>query len=213
MTIRVLLCDDHTILRDGMRNLFQAEPDLEVVGEACDGYQAIELTRTLTPDVVLMDINMPGMNGVEAVEYIRKQQPQQRILMLTMFNQDEYLFRALRAGASGYLLKDSPIAEVIEAIRTVMNGGSALSPDLAHKLVSVYQEPREEATPTDPLSKREIEVLGALVRGLSNKEIATELFITETTVKLHISNIYRKLGVKSRSQAILLAVREKLVVF
>jgi DNA-binding NarL/FixJ family response regulator len=211
MTIRVLLCDDHTILRDGLRNLLEGEPDLQVVGEASDGQQAIQAVRDLQPDVVLMDINMPGMSGMEAVEKLTAEFEGIRILILTMFNHEEYLFRTIRAGAKGYLLKDSPVSEVVEAIRKVMTGGSVLNPSLTDKLMASYREPREE--PAEKLSPREMEVLTALVQGLSNKLIAEQLFISETTVKLHISNIYRKLGVKSRSQAIMHAVREKLVVF
>lgn len=211
MTIRVLLCDDHTILRDGLRNLLESESDLQVIGEASDGQQAIHIVRELAPDVVLMDINMPGMGGIEAVEKLTAEFPDLRILILTMFDHEEYLFRTIRAGAKGYLLKDSPVSEVVEAIRKVMSGGSVLHPSLTDKLLASYREPREEAA--DKLSPREIEVLTALVQGLSNKEIAEQLFISETTVKLHISNVYRKLGVKSRSQAIMHAVREKLVVF
>ena len=214
MTIRVLLCDDHTILRDGLRNLLNAEPDIEVVGEAADGQQAIELIEELQPDVTIMDINMPGLNGVDAVERLTARDPNLRILMLTMYNHDEYLFRTIRAGARGYLLKDSPVSEVIEAIRKVMTGGSVLHPELTNKLLESYRgqtaEPEEHA---DKLSSREQQVLAAVVNGLSNKEIAEQLFITETTVKLHVTNIYRKLGVKSRSQAIMKAVKEKLVRF
>ncbi|MBL0385883.1 response regulator transcription factor [Tumebacillus sp. ITR2] len=211
MRIRVLLCDDHTILRDGLRNLLEGESDLHVVGEASDGQQAIDAVQELQPDVILMDINMPGMGGVEAVEKLTAEHPNIRILILTMYNHDEYLFRTIRAGAKGYLLKDSPVSEVVEAIRKVMSGGSVLNPSLTDKLMASYREPRDESA--EKLSPRELEVLTALVQGLSNKLIAEQLFISETTVKLHISNIYRKLGVKSRSQAIMYAVREKLVVF
>ncbi|ASS74239.1 DNA-binding response regulator [Tumebacillus algifaecis] len=210
MTVRIVLCDDHTILRDGLRNLLNSEDDMEVVGEAADGKQAIELVNSLHPDVVIMDINMPELGGVEAVELLTAEHPQLRILILTMFNQDEYLFRTIQAGACGYLLKDSPITEVIEAIRTVIQGGSVLHPDLTHKLLASYRE--KENPELEKLSPREHQVLTTLVNGLSNKEIAEELFISEPTVKLHISNIYRKLGVKTRSQAIIHAVKEKLVI-
>ncbi|MGB8955697.1 MAG: response regulator transcription factor [Tumebacillaceae bacterium] len=214
MTIRVLLCDDHTILRDGLRNLLNAEPDIEVVGEAADGQQALELIEELQPDVTIMDINMPGLNGVDTVERLTARDPNLRILMLTMYDHDEYLFRTIRAGARGYLLKDSPVSEVIDAIRKVMTGGSVLHPDLTNKLLESCRDPNaEQEEPADKLSPREQEVLAAVVNGLANKEIAEQLFITETTVKLHVTNIYRKLGVKSRSQAIMKAVKEKLVQF
>lgn len=210
MTIRVVLCDDHAIVRDGLRNLLEAEDDLEVVGEAADGQQGIELVRALRPDVVVMDINMPNLDGVAAVEQLTAELPTLRILILTMYNHEEYLFRTVKAGAKGYLLKDSPIAEVIAAIRAVMQGKSVLAPGLADKL----RQPRKDGDGRDSgeqLSPREQQVLEAVVKGLTNKEIAEQLFITEVTVKLHISNIYRKLGVKSRSQAILHAVKERLV--
>jgi DNA-binding NarL/FixJ family response regulator len=211
MSIRVLLCDDHTILRDGLRGLLQAEPDLEVVGEAANGLEAIKLVEQLQPDVVLMDINMPQLDGVEAVERLTVAYPDLRILILTMYNHDEYLFRTIRAGAKGYLLKDSPISELVESIRTVMKGGSVLHPELTDKLMASCRERQAPEEGADRLSPRESEVLHALVQGLSNREIGEQLFISETTVKLHISNIYRKLGVKSRSQAIMHAVKEKLV--
>lgn len=210
MTIRVLLCDDHTILRDGLAQLLNAEPDLEVVAGAADGLEALELALETQPDVVIMDVNMPNLNGVEAVERLRKQQPDLKILMLTMYNHDEYLFRTIRAGASGYLLKDAPVSDVVHAIRTAMTGGTLLRPEMKKKIDS-YRD--KEDDPADKLSPREQEVLAALVKGLSNKEIAETLFISEATVKLHISNIYRKLGVKSRSQAIMHAVKEKMVGF
>lgn len=215
MTIRVLLCDDHTIVRDGLRNLLNAEPDLEVIGEATDGLQALNLVGELEPHVLLLDINMPNLGGMETLERLHKQDPRLRVLILTMFNQEEYLFRTIRAGACGYLLKDSPVTEVIEAIRTVMRGGSVIPPHLTERLFAYHreQEHPEETVAQEQLSPREMEVLTTLVQGLSNKDIAKQLFITETTVKLHISNLYRKLGVKSRSQAIMLAVREKLVMF
>ncbi|MFD2169746.1 response regulator [Tumebacillus lipolyticus] len=210
MTIQVVLCDDHTILRDGLRNLLNSEDDLEVIGEAGDGKQAIELVERLQPDVVIMDINMPELSGVEAVERLIAKHPKLRILILTMFGQEEYLFRTMQAGACGYLLKDSPVSDVIQAIRTVMKGGSVLHPELTDKLFASFRE--KEKPEGEKLSPREHEVLTTLVKGLSNKEIAERLFISETTVKLHISNIYRKLGVKSRSQAIMHAVKEKLIV-
>ncbi|WP_018130352.1 response regulator [Effusibacillus pohliae] len=210
MAIRVLLCDDHAILRDGLRSLLNGEPDMEVVGEAANGLQAIGEVRRLRPDVVLMDINMPELDGVEAVRQFRIECPTVRILILTMYNHDEYLFRTIQAGAQGYLLKDSPVREVIEAIRKVATGGSVLHPDVAQKLLDSYREQADEKKAADRLSPRERQVLAEMVQGLTNKEIAEQLFISETTVKLHISNIFRKLGVKSRSQAILYAVKERL---
>lgn len=211
MKIHVLLCDDHTILRDGLQNLLQAEEDIEVVGQAGSGKEALFLAENLLPDVVLLDINMPEMNGIEVTEQLLQRFPKLRILILSMHNQEEYLFNSLRAGAKGYLLKDSPISEVTHAIRRVMLGKSVFHPDLTEKIVASYQNTNGEQQLQERLSKREHEVLREMVKGLPNRTIAEQLFISETTVKLHISHIFRKLGVKSRSQAVLHAVREKII--
>lgn len=208
MTIHVLLCDDHQILRDGLRNLLNAEADIRVIGEASDGLQAIEMVDRMMPDIILMDINMPNQDGVQTVEQLSLRFPHVRIIMLTMFAHEEYLFRTIRAGARGYVLKDSPIQFVVDSIRKVMNGGSVLHPNMAQTHVDYHPNARELE---NSLSPREQEVLGTVVKGLSNKEIAEYLFISETTVKLHISNVYRKLGVKSRSQAVMHAIRYQLV--
>lgn len=208
MPIRVLLCDDHAIIRDGLRNLLRHEPDVLVAGEATDGLQAVELARALLPDVVIMDLKMPGMNGVEAVEVLTRQFPQMKILVLTMFHEEEYLFQTIRAGAHGYLVKNAPFEEVIAAIRKVADGNLVLqsgNPGTSH----VHEA--SSGTTAEGLSPREREVLSLLVDGLTNKEIANELCITETTVKLHTTNLYRKLGVRSRSQAIMVAVRDHIV--
>jgi DNA-binding NarL/FixJ family response regulator len=209
MMINVLLCDDHQILRDGLRNLLNAESDIRVIGEASDGVQAIEMVDKCRPDIILMDINMPYLDGVQTVEQLSLRFPHVRIIMLTMFAHEEYLFRTIRAGARGYVLKDSPIQFVVDAIRKVMSGGSVLHPNLVQTLVDSNRH--ESREPENSLSPREHEVLDAVVKGLTNKEIAKCLYISEPTVKLHISNAYRKLGVKSRSQAIMHAIRYKLV--
>ncbi|MCY0877156.1 MAG: response regulator transcription factor [Firmicutes bacterium] len=206
--LRVYLCDDHTILREGLRNLLNAEPDLCVIGEGADGDEALCALRTLPADVVLMDIHMPGRDGIETIASLQSMRKDLPVLVLTMYAQEEYLFRAIQAGAKGYLLKDSPIGAVVEGIRKVASGGSALQtghrPHADLNTVTTYDS-------TDLLSPREVEVLTVLVEGLSNKSISEKLYISETTVKLHISNIYRKLGVRSRSQAVVHAIRHQLV--
>lgn len=206
--LRVYLCDDHTVLREGLRNLLNAESDLCVIGEAADGEEALAALRKLAPDVVLMDINMPGLGGLATIDQLQTLRPGLPILVLTMYAQEEYLFRAIQAGARGYLLKDSPISAVADAIRKVATGGSALQ-------TGFHQVPADSSArardSVDALSAREVEVLTALVSGLSNKHISERLYISETTVKLHISNIYRKLGVRSRSQAVVHAIRHQLV--
>jgi DNA-binding NarL/FixJ family response regulator len=207
MTIRLLLCDDHAILRQGLSALLQADSELEVVGECGDGLSALEMVLREQPDVVLMDINVPGMNGIEVTQRITELCPTGNGLMLTMYHEDEYLFRAIRAGARGYLLKDAPVTQVVAAIRGVAVGGSTvLHANLSEKFCEAQRAPAPER-----LSHRELEVLSRLIEGLSNREIASLLYISETTVKLHVSNIFRKLNVRSRSQAILSAIRLGLV--
>lgn len=208
MAIRILLCDDHAIIRDGLRNLLSQEPDVQVVGAATDGYEAIALTRELFPDVVIMDLNLPRMNGIQAVEALTSEFPQTKVLVLTMFHEEEYLFQTIRAGASGYLVKDAPFKDVMAAIRKVAGGNPVLQSGIRNRLQPDWYS---QDAPAEHLSPREHEVLSHLVNGLTNKEIAKELSITETTVKLHTTNLYRKLGVRSRSQAIMVAVREQLV--
>lgn len=211
MTIRVLLCDDHQMFADGLSTLLNAEPDMCVVGRAVNGQHCLNAIASTSPDVVLMDINMPESDGLFAVEQASMRWPHLKILMLTMYQQEEYMFRAIRAGAHGYILKDAPIQVLIDAVRKVANGQSVLTTDIASKLIVSYRE--QKSQDVDRLSPREHEVLTCLVDGLSNKQIGEKLFITETTVKLHISNIYRKLGVRSRSQAIMLAVKKHIVHF
>ncbi|MEW9031995.1 MAG: response regulator transcription factor [Planifilum fimeticola] len=214
MPIKVLLVDDHAVLRDGLSSLISLEPDMEVVGEARDGEEAIKLVESTRPDVVLMDINMPGMSGVEAIRRIHSKHPQVAVLVLTMYDRDEYLYESIRAGATGYLLKDAPSGDVIAAVRSAHRGESTLHPVMARKLLnnlSGGERRMERGGGDDFLTPRELDVLQWMVKGLSNKEIAEQLFISDKTVKIHVSNIFKKLGVKSRSQAIIYAIQHELV--
>jgi DNA-binding NarL/FixJ family response regulator len=201
--IRVLIADDHAVVRQGLRTFLDLQDDIEVVGEAADGAAALEAAVELTPDVVLVDLVMPGVDGIEAIRGLRERVPEARAIVLSSFIDDEKLFPAVRAGAAGYLLKDVQPQELVEAIRTVHGGGALLHPRVASRLL-------EELT-TDPLTPREREVLGLIGRGMANKVIARELSLSEKTVKAHVSSILAKLGVTDRTQAALYAVRAGLV--
>jgi two-component system, NarL family, response regulator LiaR len=211
--IRILLADDHIMLRQGTAELLRREPDFEVVGEADDGQQAIDLTRRLQPDIVVMDIRMPVLSGVEATRYIRENMPTVQVLVLTAHDDDEYVFSLLRAGASAYLLKSAPMDELVKAIRLVKSGESPLDPSIARKVVvrmSGNQESStaiEEGSLIEPLTPREQEVLQLLARGLNNKAIAETLYISDRTVQAHLTNIFAKMGVASRLEAVLTAIR------
>lgn len=204
--IKVMLVDDHTVLRDGLKNIIGLESDISHVEEAENGEDAIKKLEIIKPDVVVMDINLPGMNGVEATGMIKKRYPNIKVLVLTMYNHDEYLMAALNQGADGYLLKDSPSEQVISAIRSVAKGESILHPSMTKKLINYHQQQDDKL-----LTHREKEVLMCLVEGLSNKEIAEKLFISDKTVKIHVSKIFKKINVKSRSQAVIYAVQNQLV--
>jgi DNA-binding NarL/FixJ family response regulator len=207
MPIRILIADDHTVVRQGLRMFLNLDPELDVVGEAADGRQALELARQLLPDVVLMDLLMPGMGGVEATAAIRREMPDVEVIALTSVLEDNSVIGAIHAGAIGYLLKDTEADELIRAIKAAAQGQVQLSPKAAARLV------REVRAPESPeaLTERETEVLRLLATGFSNKEIALKLTIGEKTVKTHVSNILSKLGVASRTQAALHAVRIGLV--
>lgn len=207
--IQVLLVDDHAILRDGLRTLIAQEDDMEVTGEATGSEQLMDMLPNTTPDIIMMDINMPKMNGIELTKWVKSNYPAIKIIVLTMYNNDEYFMAAIREGADGYLLKDSPSKDVIGAIRTVIDGESVIPPTMTKKLLSMHQH--ENQTEDNSLTPREMEVLLALVEGLSNKEIASKLYISDKTVKIHVSNIFKKFDVKSRSQAIIFAVQNNLV--
>lgn len=209
-TIRVLLVDDQRLMREGLRVLLELEPGLEVVGEAGNGKEALEAYVAFRPDVVLMDVRMPEMDGVEATRRLRERHPEARIIILTTFDDDAYVFEGLRAGALGYLLKDVSGDELAEAIRIVMAGGAFLSPSVARKVVAEFSRLAPPARPPDeglpePLSEREKEVLHLLAQGLSNREIAERLVLAEGTVKNHVTTILQKLGVRDRTQAALRA--------
>lgn len=209
--ISILLVDDHAILRDGLKNILSFEEDIKVVGEAISGEEALKLTEELAPDVIIMDINLPGMNGVETTAVIKEKNPDARILVLTMYTHDEYLMSALKAGADGYLLKDAPSEHVVDAINAVYRGESMITPSMTKKLVNIHLQQTQVKKDESNLTDREQEVLIGLVEGLSNKEIAEKLFISDKTVKIHVSKIFKKLEVKSRSQAVIYAVQNHLV--
>jgi NarL family two-component system response regulator LiaR len=209
--IRILIADDHAVVRHGLRALIATEPDLELVGEAVDGVEAVELHARLHPDVTLMDMAMPRKTGLEAIYDIKRADPQARILVLTSFAEDEQVFPAIKAGATGYLLKDTAPRELLQAIRDVHAGEVSLHPTIARKLVGELKRPPDLPPAEEQLTEREVQVLALVARGLSNKEIADQLFIGERTVRTHISNILGKLHLANRTQAALYAQREGLV--
>lgn len=212
MAIRILLVDDHQLFREGLRRILELECDMTIIGEAANGIEAMTSVARLRPDVVLMDINMPECNGVEATKRIKQSVPDLAILVLTIHDDSEYLFEVLRAGACGYLLKDVEPARLIEAIRTVAKGGSVVNPAMTGRLIHefgrLYRVHEEEE---QLLSAREQEVLDLMAEGLGNKDIAQQLYISEKTVKNHVSSILRKLDVADRVQAVVQAVKLKLV--
>jgi NarL family two-component system response regulator LiaR len=210
--IRVLLVDDHAVVRKGMRALLDREPGLEVVGEADDGEQAVRAVDRLRPDVILMDLEMPGVGGIEATQRISASHPESRIVVLTSHAAEEDVFPALKAGAQGYLLKHSAPEDVLQAIRQAHRGETVLHPTIARMVLQELNRPApaKQARTTDPLSEREVEVLRLLARGMSNQEIADALVVGEATVRSHVSSILRKLQLASRTQAALYALREGL---
>jgi len=202
--IRILLADDHTLLRQGLRRILAEDPGLSVVGEAADGLEAVARARALVPDVVLMDVQMPGLNGIEATRQIRKVCPQTRIIMLTVSDKDADLFGALKAGARGYLLKNAEAQQVLEAIHHVAAGEAILPPTLAARVLDEFVAPAEKA---EALTEQEIAVLRLVAQGLSNNEIAARLVLSENTIKTHIRHILEKLHLRSRAEAAAYAVR------
>jgi DNA-binding NarL/FixJ family response regulator len=218
MSIRLLIVDDQELVRTGFRLFLETQDDLEVVGEAGDGAEAIERARELRPDVVLMDIRMPGMDGVEATERLTAAgiEPRPRVLVLTTFDLDEYVFGALRAGAAGFLLKDAPRERLLEAIRVVHNGDALLSPSITRRLIEDFatrtDPPEPSAAVLEELTPREREVLVLVARGLSNAEIARRLVVTEATVKSHVGSILLKLDLRDRVQAVVFAYEHGIVV-
>jgi DNA-binding NarL/FixJ family response regulator len=208
--VRVLLVDDQALFREGLRTLLTVQPDLEVVAEAANGEEAVVQAKAHSPDVALMDLRMPALDGVEATRRVRAAVPTCQVLVLTTFDDDDYVFEALRAGAAGYLLKDAPLEKLVEAIRGAARGQSFLQPSIAAKVVAEFnrlsqKRPAAGAALVEPLSERELEVLRHLSHGRSNKEIAAMLNLAEGTVKNHMTNVLGKLGVLDRTQAALKA--------
>jgi DNA-binding NarL/FixJ family response regulator len=206
--IRVLLADDQSLVRAGFRMILRAEPDIEVVGEAGDGREAIARAGPLAPDVVLMDIRMPGVDGIEATRSITARESPPRVLVLTTFDHDEYVYAALRAGASAFLLKDAPEQQLLAAIRVVADGGSLFAPSVTRRLIERFAERPGAPAPASglgELTSREVEVLRLVARGLSNAEISAQLVVSEHTTKTHVASILQKLGLRNRVQAVVLA--------
>jgi two-component system NarL family response regulator len=214
--IRVLIADDQPLYRRGLEVVLHTEEHIEVVGEAENGEEAIQKAEELAPDVVLMDVRMPRVNGIEATQAIRDRVPTTKILMLTVSDEDSDLYEAIKAGASGYLLKEVSVEEVADSIRAVMQGESKITPSMASKLINEFSAMSKRADerqrlPAPALTARELEVLKLVAKGMSNREIADELFISENTVKNHVRNILEKLHLHSRMEAVMYALREKLL--
>ncbi|HUB69759.1 MAG TPA: response regulator transcription factor [Acidimicrobiales bacterium] len=218
MTIAVLLVDDQPLLRAGFRMVLEEQPDLSVVGEAGDGEEAVRLCNNLKPDVVLMDVRMPRMDGVEATRKIAEEVPQSRVLILTTFDLDEYVFNALRVGASGFLLKDALPGDLARAVRAVADGDAVVAPSVTRRLLETFAQYLPSGEGDGPaggrataLTEREREILVEVAAGLSNREIAAKLFVAEATVKTHIGRILAKLGLRDRAQAVVYAYESGLV--
>jgi DNA-binding NarL/FixJ family response regulator len=213
--VRVLLADDQQLVRTGLRMILSAEPDLEVVGEAATGQEALEQCRRRPPDVVLMDVRMPVMDGVEATRRLQGLPEPPKVLVLTTFDLDEVVYEALRAGASGFLLKDTPAEDLVAAVRVVAGGDALLAPSVTRRLITEFASrpvtERPDAAALGSLTDRELEVLTLMARGLSNAEIAAELFVGETTVKTHVGRVLMKLALRDRVQAVVLAYETGLV--
>ncbi|MDQ6695231.1 MAG: response regulator transcription factor [Chloroflexota bacterium] len=208
--ISVLITDDHAIVRQGLRTYLELQPDIEVVGEAQDGREAADKARELLPDIVLMDLVMPNVDGVEATRLVTAVSPSTRVIVLTSFSEDEKVFASIKAGAQGYLMKDVLPQELVRAIRTVYAGEAQLDPEIARKLMQEFTNP-QPATPKHDLTERELEVLRLIAQGKSNKAISEDLVLSEKTVKTHVSNILQKLHLSDRTQAAVYALRQKIV--
>src|SRR5580658_2605729 len=218
--IRVLIADDHALFRRGLEMVLEEEADIEIVGQASNGAEAVTVAGEALPDIVLMDIRMPKTSGIQACRAMKEVVPSAKIVMLTISDEEEDLFEAIRAGASGYLLKDIPLDEVADTVRAVHGGQSLINPSMAGKLLIEFaalarrdEEERAERIPAPRLTEREMQVLRLVARGMNNRDIAKELFISENTVKNHVRNILEKLQIHSRMEAVMVAVREKLIEF
>ncbi|MDH3958634.1 MAG: response regulator transcription factor [Actinomycetota bacterium] len=210
---RVVIVDDQEMVRTGLGMVLESEPDLEVVGGAGDGEQAVRVVARERPDVVLMDVRMPGTDGIEATRRITEAHPEVAVIMLTTFDVDEYVYGALRAGASGFLLKDAPADDLVAAIRVVASGEALLAPSITKRLIAEFAARRETTAPQglDSLTEREAEVLRLVARGMTNAEIAAELYLGETTVKTHVSRLLTKLGLRDRVQLVVAAYESGLI--
>ena len=208
--IRVLIVDDHSVVREGQRALIATEPGMELVGEGADGIEAIQLTKSLKPDVILIDLLMPRMGGIEAIDKIKAENSKVNILVLTSFAEDEKVFSAIKAGALGYLLKDATPRELLAAIRQVYRGEPSMDSAVAHKLMRELQRSSDLPLTEEPLTEREVDVLKLVAQGLTNQDIAEKLVISERTVRTHVSHILDKLHLANRTQAALYALREGL---
>ena len=211
--IRVLLADDQSLVRAGFRMILKTEPGIEVVGEAADGNEAVALAARFTPEVVLMDIRMPELDGIEATRRIVVDETSPRVLVLTTFDLDDYVYGALRAGASGFLLKDAPEDQLVSAIRVVAQGGSLFAPSVTRRLIAAFASRSEPTPPPDlsDLTRRELEILRLVAQGLSNGEIAASLVLSEHTVKTHVAHLLQKLNLRDRTQAVVAAYESGLV--
>ena len=209
-SIRVLVVDDHTIIRKGLKAVLELVPDIELVGEAENGKQAVKMDKELTPDVILMDLMMPEMDGIACIKEIKTHRPGANILVLTNFAGEDMIFPAIKAGAMGYHLKDSSPEALIDAIRQVNHGVASLHPSIAKKVLDELHNPEKKQLSEDPLTQREVEILRLIAQGHENKDIAEQLVISEATVRTHVSNILGKLHLASRTQAALYALREGL---
>lgn len=209
-TIRLIITDDHAIVRKGIRALLATEKDIEIIGEASSGIETVELAQTLQPDVILMDLVMPKMDGIEATRKITANRPKAKILVLTSFAADDKVFPAIKAGALGYLLKDSGPEALVRAIHEVYRGEPSLEPSIARKVLMELSHPPQQELTVDPLTERELEVLRLLAQGLSNREIAEQIVVAEFTVRSHVSSILGKLHLASRTQAALYAIKSGL---
>jgi DNA-binding NarL/FixJ family response regulator len=219
--IRTMIVDDHALFRRGLEMVLEEEPDIELVGQAGDGAEAVKIAAEALPDIVLMDIRMPRSSGIEACRAMKEAAPSTKIVILTISDEQEDLFEAIRAGASGYLLKDIPLDEVADTVRAVHGGQSLINPSMAAKLLTEFaalarrddEERAPQELPAPRLTDREMQVLKLVARGMNNRDIAKELFISENTVKNHVRNILEKLQIHSRMEAVMVAVREKLIEF